>query len=106
MIDDLTALQVADMTQAVALAIALVFQLVMVVGVIRYKVNWRYTILPGAFLLHVTIFYIADAVRVLPVPSAFFLFWSSLLRVHAIVVVVIMSCVLFEMRKQWIQPLQ
>lgn len=102
MFGELSALWVADIIQMFALIAAVGFQAFMLRGIVTRRINWQYTILPGGFLLHVTIFYIADAFRVHPVPSVFFLFWSSLLRFHGIVVVIIMSWIVFEFRKQWI----
>ena len=103
MIEERTALMIADVVQGIALATAVIFQIVMVVWVVSKRIKWQYTALPGGFLLHITIFYIVDAFRIAPIPNVFFLFWSSLLRLHGVVVVAIMTWVVIELRRQWIR---
>ena len=103
MIEEPTALMIADVVQGIALATAVIFQIVMVVWVVSKRTSWQYTILTGGFFLHITIFYIVDAFRIAPIPNVFFLFWSSLLRLHGVVVVAIMTWVVIELRRQWIR---
>ena len=90
-------LEIADVVQVTMLVIAIAVQLVMLACIMQKRVKWRYTILPGGFLMHIAVFYIADLLRTAPPPSIFFLLWSSLLRAHAVAVVVVLSWLLFDM---------